>query len=392
MTNVLSTAPYFSVVVIAKNEARALPRLLAGLTGFQERGGEVLVVDTGSTDETLVRARAHGCHVVEVGSRFITTLTPEQADAINHRFAAADESPLVLGDGRPMFDFGAARQLAGELARHDHVLQLDASDELLAFDIDFLNDRLRAREASRFEYTLRLGTNRLRVMRFYDRTLDQWRGRVHEALYPLTPTSPERKPTVQCSETALLVQHHKDTTKERNYLYGLALDALEHPDNPRWTHYLGRELHYQGRYRSAIPVLLEHAANEQAWSAERSESLCLAGQCFEATGKPGRADESYKRAFAVDPTRREPLIRLAALASHRGEFEASVAYAAEALTIPRTSAFAESDANYSYLPRTFMYWGLFWVGRQAEARAHWEECRRLAPEDPMIQEHARLFQ
>ena len=91
----------------------------------------------------------------------------------------------------------------------------------------------------------------------------------------------------------------------------LALDALEHPDNPRWTHYLGRELHYQGRYRSAIPGLIEHGANEQTGSAERSEGLCLAGQCFEAIGNPGSAEDSYKRAFAVDATRRQPLIRLA---------------------------------------------------------------------------------
>jgi tetratricopeptide (TPR) repeat protein len=329
--------------------------------------------------------------VVEAGLRFITLLTPDQADAINHRFAAEDEAPLVCADGRPIFHFGAARQQAGELARHDHVLQLDASDELLAFDVDALRAQLRAGGASQFAYTLRLGTTRLRVTRFYNRRLDQWQGRVHETLYPVTTTSPDRKPTVLCTEAELLVRHHKDETKVRNYLCGLALDALEHPDNPRWLHYVGRELYYHGRYRSAIPVLLEHGANEQAWSTERSESLCLAGQCFEAIEKPDSAEDSYRRAFAVDATRREPLIRLAALAAHRGEFEASVAYATDALTIPRTSAFAESDANYSYLPRMFMYWGLFWVGRQAEARTHWEECHRLAPEHPMIQEHARLF-
>ncbi len=154
-----------------------------------------------------------------------------------------------------MFHFGAARQRAGELARHGHVLQLDASDELLAFDVDFLSEQLRAGAASLFEYTLRLGTTRLRVRRLYDRRLDRWQGRVHETLYPHTAASLERRPTVLCADDQLHVRHHKDETKERNYLGGLALDVLEHPDNPRWMHYLGRELCYQGRHRSAIPVL-----------------------------------------------------------------------------------------------------------------------------------------
>ena len=43
--------PRFSVVTIVRNEANRLPRLLASLAEFRERGGEVVVLDTGSTME-----------------------------------------------------------------------------------------------------------------------------------------------------------------------------------------------------------------------------------------------------------------------------------------------------------------------------------------------------
>jgi glycosyltransferase involved in cell wall biosynthesis len=56
-------APGFSVVVIARDEARTLPRLVRSLAPVLERGGEVLVVDTGSTDDTVRVARRHGCRV-----------------------------------------------------------------------------------------------------------------------------------------------------------------------------------------------------------------------------------------------------------------------------------------------------------------------------------------
>jgi tetratricopeptide (TPR) repeat protein len=231
----------------------------------------------------------------------------------------------------------------------------------------------------------------LRVSRFYDRRLDHWRGRAHEGLYPLPDAPGPRRPMVTCPEFELSVRHHKDDAKPRNYVAGLALDVIEHPEMPRWKHYLGRELWYQGRHRSAVRLLLEHADDERAPRAERSESLCLAGQALEMLGEPTRAEEAYRRAVAVDASRREPLLRLAGLAGRQADFEASVAHAAAALAVPRTSAFAESDLNYSSLPHVLMYWALFWLGRQDEARRHWEESRRLAPDDPVVRDHARLF-
>ena len=42
----------FSIVLIAKNESKTLPRLIGSLSEFQKRGGNILLLDTGSTDDT----------------------------------------------------------------------------------------------------------------------------------------------------------------------------------------------------------------------------------------------------------------------------------------------------------------------------------------------------
>jgi glycosyltransferase involved in cell wall biosynthesis len=59
---VLSTAKLPVTVILAvRNEARNLPRCLQGLEDF----GEVLVVDSQSSDDTVEIARAHGAQVVQ---------------------------------------------------------------------------------------------------------------------------------------------------------------------------------------------------------------------------------------------------------------------------------------------------------------------------------------
>lgn len=383
------SAPSFSIVVLTRNEAWSLPRLLYDLNGFVQRGGELLVVDTGSTDDTIAIARRQGCRVETVGGAFDSTLDAEQAAEIERRFAKANEGPLVTA-GQRLFHFGEARQHAGMLAVSRVVLQLDASDQVPALEVDALDQRIREGAGDAFEYDQQYGSVSLRISRFYDRSRYRWEGRVHEIL---KATRGDAGPPVKirCDPTQLRVRHHKNESKPRTYLAGLALQVLEWPQKPRWWHYLGRELFYERRYESAIAPLEAHAAMHDAWPAERSQSLCFVGECCEALERIPEAEDAYRRAYTLDRTRREPLLRLASMGCRRGEFEQAAQYASQSLTIPRTSAYPELEANYTWIPHSILYWSLFWLGRRDEARMHWETYTSLAPKETIVQDHARLF-
>jgi tetratricopeptide (TPR) repeat protein len=270
------------------------------------------------------------------------------------------------------------------------VLQLDASDELSALDIEALNDWIASRRVSAFDYDQVYGAMSLRIMRFYDRNLYHWEGRTHEVLVPTDGANFSTASKVRCNSKQLVV-HHNQQKKERNYLAGLAMQVLEHPEKPRWWHFLGRELFYDRWMESAISVLEAHTKMEDAWPTERSQSWCFIGECLKALGRPAEAEEAYHRSVAIDPTRREPFLALAAVYSRRGEFANAVRWAREALGIPRTNAYPEVEANYTWRPHAFLYWNLFWLGRKDEAREHWEKFLSMVPEEHVPVQHARLF-
>ena len=386
----LGSAPRFSIVVLTCNEAWALPRLLWSLEDFIDRGGEVLVLDTGSTDATIAIAQKRGCRVELVHDQFDAALDDGQAAEIRRRFARGQEGLLVTA-GQRLFHFADARQHAGLLAANRFVLQLDASDEVPALDIDAFDRWIDLGNVDSFEYDQLYGNIRLRIARFYDRTRYHWEGHVHELLSTSGQADTTAASRMRCDPTQLSVLHHKDPNKLRNYLAGLALQVLEWPDKARWWHYLGRELFYHCRYESAIAALEEHASMEGAWSAERSQSLCFMGESLEMLGRVGEAKDVYRRAFTLDPTRREPLLRLATTCSRFGEFEVAAQCASQSLTIPRSNPYPELEANYTWIPHSLLYWSLFWLGRKDEARAHWETYRSLVPQHSMTREHARLF-
>jgi tetratricopeptide (TPR) repeat protein len=140
-----------------------------------------------------------------------------------------------------------------------------------------------------------------------------------------------------------------------------------------------------------VAVLEDHAADADAWHVERAQSLLFAGDSFQQLGEPARAADAYRRAIALDQTRREPRLRLASLCCRLGRFEEAVEQAERTLAIAGGSPYPELEANYTWLPHGLLYWSLFWLGRRAEAREHWHTCRRMRPEDALIRSHGRLF-
>lgn len=268
-----------AVYAIFKDEAAHVAR-------WAETTGEAdvrVVVDTGSTDDTVEECRRHGLDVT--------------------RAAIAP------------FRFDDARNLALALvpASVDWCLQLDA-DETLNDDwrgaFDAVADPHIARYAYRWENHGAAAWGLVMRSNLHARHGLRWRYPCHEVLVP------SGVPTITVA--GMVVEHHPDETKPRDgYLHLLERGVAEEPGDHRMAFYHGRELYYRGRWDDARTELTRFLALPGGWPPERGEAYRLLA----------RMDDFPERwlwkAVAEAPERREPYCDLARLYSRQGDSDAA---------------------------------------------------------------------
>lgn len=382
--------PLFSVCVIAKNEAKTLPRLAESLKEFLARGGDWVVVDTGSTDDTKEVAKKLGARVF--GADSSRRLSCDEADNINAQFIIPPDKHIVASGDR-FFHFSAARNFAASRCKHDMVAMPDCDEQYTRLDIDAINEAIKE-GVQQFEYNFVFAHDaqgkplvQFRHCKFYNRAALKWVRVVHEVLTPLED-APKHTP---CCVNYIQLEHWQNPdTNRRQYLTGLAVDCLENPDGDRNLHYFARELMWAGRYRSAIKVFSQHV-NLGRWPAEAAQSIVFIGDCWAKLGQPETARANYFLAWEKDGGRREPLMRLADYYYQKKDAPRAAAMAEAALTIPLNDYYGNNMVDYTWYPHEILYWAHWQLGNKAVSRHHWELARSHAPLNSKYLHDARFY-
>lgn len=367
----------FSVVLIARNEEKTLPRLIGSLQEFQAKGGEIILVDTGSTDRTAEVARELGCKVTEVGTRFIVEISDDMAKTINDHFVVEGEAPIVL-PGDLLFDYASARNFAANLASNDMIATPDCDEVYTKLNLITIQDLIAVQGYEQLEYNFVFAHNpdgseavKFLHSKFYNRRKLHWEGIIHEVLVGDAKR-------IALDEGTIKLEHWQNPETNRSgYLRGLALDCVMHPEKDRNAHYLGRELMYTGRFISAIRQLERHIAMKK-WPTEAAQSMLHIGECYEYLGDQENAISWYVKSFDLEPGRREPLMKLAELYFKRGSRQHVLAYANAALTIPESNFYANYQPYYEELPHELLYWALWEIDRGA-SKSHFDACLGYKP-------------
>lgn len=393
--------PIFSCCVITKNGARTLPRLAASLKQFLERGGEWVVVSTGSTDGSVELARSLGATVVEeAGERFMKTIDQDLAAKINDRFVVEGDDPIVVPGSR-LFHFSEARNYAAGLASNDWVSWADDDEAFTVLNIDKLNEILEDPGLEHCEYHFVFAHEADGVTpgmaftqsKMYRRSRMFWTGAVHELL-TLKPDVPPREYTTPNRiyldpATVFHLEHWQDPGKEHrsNYCPGLGWDAfMKLTEDPagardRQFHYLARDMNWLGRHKSAIKLFKEHIGMN-GWLAEKAQSMIFIGDAHGALGDQASQAEWYAKAFFNDPTRRESLIKMAYMHKARGNNAAVAAFASAAMEIPLHDFYANQQSHYRDEPFALRYFGRGWSGNIPGAREDILTALRMSPFHP----------
>lgn len=270
--------PNFSIVLIARNESKTLPRLVGSLKEFQDRGGEILVCDTGSTDFTVEVAESLGCKVYPVGDKFKITVDKYLAKDINRKFVLGEEAPIIK-EGDTLFDFASARNFIADFASNDMIATPDCDEIWTKLDIDKINKHI-TNGVDQFEYQFVFSHDgngnpliKFTHSKFYNRKKLKWVGVIHEVL----TGSATRQ---YLDESVAKLEHYQNVETNRSgYLKGLALDCYNNPENDRNSHYMARECFYTNRNLSSIKEFLKHIKMNR-WDQENAQSMLYVGDAL----------------------------------------------------------------------------------------------------------------
>ena len=320
----LSDLRNFSVVsvFITKNEADNLPRLMKSLEGFADR---VVIVDTGSTDNTVEVAKQLGAEV--------------------HTMAWPDS-------------FSDARNRAVELAN------AGKATWIAMFDADEVLEKGRE-----LRWKLQRVTPQIGVVSIFHRTKfghkfprnciwrpgkAKWMYRFHEHLLP-----EERGIQVVIQH---FVDHPDDVGKNHDndkILEMMRMDTVEHPTAQTRKYYYGRQLFY--RKDPACLDMLREVYDKSEWKAEAAQAAVFAGNYFEwqseqilKSDDPNKesmlleakqiAANFYRMSIAKYPRLRGSYVGV--IRTTENDYERLVA-AATALKIPESTFFDDPPRFYS---------------------------------------------
>lgn len=380
--------PLISVVVLAKNNASTLPRLIESLREFRERGGEMILVDTGSEDGTQKIAMDGGFLVHHMAGEFDRTITAEMAEELNSKFQRAGEPPLAVA-GDKFFDFAKARNWAAGQASNDWICNPDSDEVWTKFDIDKV-EALMGSGATRFSYNFVYdhnpdGTPSLQFVtdtRLYNKKYWHWECCIHETL--TKNAGLETEPVITyVGKDVLFLEHWQVPSPTRKcYLPGMAVAVTENPNHDRHLHYFGRELYYYKRYQTAIQVLMRHI-ELSTFPNEKAQSMIFIGDALNESGQRPLAIEWYHKAFQT-ALRREPLMRLAQIYFAEQDPLRTCIYCEAALKVGRTGYYGDTEVYYGSLPYQWLSWAKWNLGDKEGAKAAWKESFVLNPTDPII--------
>jgi len=368
--------------------------MLDSIRGFRELGGEVVVVDTGSADNTAGIAESCGCRVYREGDRFRHVISEGQACKINEWAVVPGEGEVVKG-GDALFDFAGARNYAAGLASNDWVWMPDCDEAFTKLDMEAVSGALGDAGLGRLEYNFvfshdEFGRPRVkfRHSKLYNRTRLKWSGIVHEVL---TPRGEAGGASKFMPEDKVLLEHWQNHGTNRDqYLKGLALDCWLNPDNDRNRHYFGRELFYKAKWRSAIGMLRSHVAMKK-WPAERAQSLFLIGECYGRLGQDLSQDAHYFAAWLTEPRRRIGLFALMEKYYRKRDAAKVVKFYEMLKDIPYSGFYSDNMAHYTNLPEEYAYWAYWWTGDRKKSKECWERAAAYCPDCAKYREDAKWY-
>ena len=350
-----------AVYAISKDESRFVDRWMDSMA----EADEIVVLDTGSTDDTVEKLRARGARVEQ------RVFHPWRFDVARNaalKLVSEDVDVCCSVDLDEVFEPGWRQALEKAWAKGADQLQYrytwnfdEQGNELTVF----FADKIHARHGFTWHYP------------------------VHEVILP---DSGESR-IVQTEE--LRLYHQADDAKSRGqYLPLLELAAEENPMNDRSAFYLGREYFFHGQYRRSMAALEHYLWLPTAkWRDERAAAMRYLARCCHHLKLDEMEVVWERRAVEEAPYLREPWLDAARGAYRRGDWREVIRCTQGALRVTERhfSYLSESEAwgSLLYDMQSMAY---YYLGENDNAAASAKRALEIDPTDERIRANLAWFE
>lgn len=349
-----------SLCIIVKNEEKTLG---ACLESVRDIADEIIVVDTGSNDETKKIAAGY-----------------------------TDE----IYDFEWIDDFSAARNFAFSKARMDYILWLDA------------DDRIREEEHAKFvKLKEELPPDVDAVMMKYDTGFDE-AGNVNfsyyrERLVKRNRNFRWREPVHEhlalggnVLNADIHIMHAKTGAHEggRNIRIYEAMLAAGKELSPRGTYYYARELKDNGRHADAAQQFRRFLDEGKGWREDNIAACGELARCYAALGDKKAEFRALTQSFLYDAPRAELCCQLGYHFKGKEEYRLAAFWFETALRLEEPKdgwGFVQHDC-YGYIPCLECAVCYDKLGDPVKAELYNEMTARYKPDSPAVLYNRRYFQ
>lgn len=357
------------VYAIAKNEEQFVDSWCESAM----EADAVVVLDTGSTDNTVEKLREHG---VMVETKTFTPWRFDDARNESMKLIPEDCNILVCIDLDERFEPGWANIIRDNWIERTH--------ERVWYMYTWSHDCY--------------GNNARNFVCNKIHSRDwKWQYPVHELLRNIHTNSEDcdREKCLDLSDQVHL-HHYPDMNKSRaSYLPLLKQRKLEDPNDYYGRIYLAHEYYYREYYKESIQELKDILQNplfkEKLNQLDKASCYLFMGDSYSALGECNKAILAYHKAIDIDETYREPYINLAKIYLSQKRY--SFAEGALKTAIQKSYrhySWLERDLSWTYEPYDLLTLACYYNNNKKESIVYAAKALSYCPEDERLKNNLRL--
>ena len=365
------------VYAICKNEEQFVEKWVKSMS----EADKIVVLDTGSTDNTVEKLRDLG---VEVKVQVVDPWRFDVARNLSLEMVPEDCNICVCTDLDEVLEPGWAKPLKEGWIEGKH------KRGIYKYSWSHLPDGSSGRV---FKY------DKIHSKDWH------WSAPVHELLEDSNGSNKYYYDNVLDLFDKVHLHHYPDKTKSRgSYLPLLELRREERPNDYYGLIYLAHEYCYRGYYQKSIDLLAEilERFGSTANSVEKASCYLFTGDCYAALADQISDEQekkaelqlaagAYSKAINVDETYREPYLNLAKALYRMNDLDYAEFIIKQGLKKSyRHFTWVERDLSWSYEPWDLLCLATFYNGKIQDSVIYAAKALSFEPDNPRLRNNLKL--